>query len=89
MLPLKDRNSISKRFPKLTYQEKKINKIVKADYYRCIPKGKKYYAWFTIYKNKGFEYDNLKTNFASIKKKVNINKKHKFNCHKSTKKGLL
>ena len=45
--------------------------------------------YFTIYKNKGFEYDNLKTNFASIKKKVNINKKHKFNCHKSTKKGLL
>ena len=52
MLPLKDRNSISNRFPKLTYQEQKINKIVKADYYRCIPKGKKYYAWFTIYKNK-------------------------------------
>ena len=24
--------------------------------------------YFTIYKNKGFEYDNLKTNFASIKK---------------------
>ena len=52
MLPSKDRNSISNRFPKLTYQEQKINKIVKADYYRCIPKGKKYYAWFTIYKNK-------------------------------------
>lgn len=52
MLPLKDRNSISTRFPRLTYQEQKINKIVKADYYRCIPKGKKYYAWFTIYKNK-------------------------------------
>ena len=56
MLPLKDRNSISMRFPKLTYQEQKINKIVKADYYRCIPKGKKYYAWFTIYKNKNVLY---------------------------------
>tara|TARA_B100000902_G_C27294031_1_gene908869 strand:- start:1347 stop:2273 length:927 start_codon:yes stop_codon:yes gene_type:complete len=52
MLSLNDRNSISRRFPKLTYQEQKINKIVKADYYRCIPKGKKYYAWFTMYKNK-------------------------------------
>ena len=52
MLSLKDRNSIANRFPKLTYQEQKINKIVKADYYRCIPKGKKYYAWFTMYKNK-------------------------------------
>ena len=52
MLSLKDRNSIVRRFPKLTNQEQKINKIVKADYYRCIPKGKKYYAWFTIYKNK-------------------------------------
>jgi len=52
MLSLKDRNSIIHRFPKLSiHPEQRINRLVRADFYRCIPKGRKHYAWFTFYKD--------------------------------------
>ena len=48
----KQLNEILEDFPnfELSY-EKKLHKKVQSDIYLCIPKGKKYFAWFKIYKN--------------------------------------
>ena len=45
-------SQILKDFPnfELSY-EKKLHKKVQSDIYLTIPKGKKYFAWFKIYKN--------------------------------------
>ena len=45
-------NEILEDFPnfELSY-EKKLHKKVQSDIYLTIPKGKKYFAWFKIYKN--------------------------------------
>ena len=45
-------SQILKDFPsfELSY-EKKLHKKVQSDIYLTIPKGKKYFAWFKMYKN--------------------------------------
>ena len=48
----KQLNEILEDFPnfELSY-EKKLHKKVQSDIYLTIPKGKKYFAWFKLYKN--------------------------------------
>ena len=46
-----DKLNILKKFPKLELSyEKKLHKKVQTDIYLTIPKGKKFFAWFRIYK---------------------------------------
>jgi hypothetical protein len=43
---------IKERFPPIKlFYEKNTHKKVQTDYYTAIPYGKKYFAWFTYYKN--------------------------------------
>ena len=45
-------NQILEDFPNLELSyEKKLHKKVQSDIYLTIPKGKKYFAWFKLYKN--------------------------------------
>ena len=47
----KEQIDILKKFPKLELSyEKKLHKKVQSDIYLTIPKGKKFFAWFTNYK---------------------------------------
>ena len=50
-----EKKKILKNFPniELSY-EKNLHKKVHADIYLTIPKGKKYFAWFTRYKNNNY-----------------------------------
>ena len=49
-LNYEDKCSIIKNFPKIKFSyENSIHKKVLSDYYYIIPKGKKYFAWFTTF----------------------------------------
>ena len=49
---IKEPVKILKDFPNLELSyEKKLHKKVQSDIYLTIPKGKKYFAWFKLYKN--------------------------------------
>ena len=51
VLNYREQNNILKSFPKLELSyEKKLHKKVQTDIYLTIPKGKKFFAWFRIYK---------------------------------------
>tara|TARA_B110000037_G_scaffold221952_1_gene294764 strand:- start:2403 stop:3347 length:945 start_codon:yes stop_codon:yes gene_type:complete len=50
-LSYKEKTDILRKFPKLELSyEKKLHKKVQTDIYLTIPKGKKFFAWFTIFK---------------------------------------
>ena len=49
---IKEPVKILKDFPNLELSyEKKLHKKVQSDIYLTIPKGKKHFAWFRLYKN--------------------------------------
>ena len=56
-LSVREQNDILKGFPKfeLSY-EKRLHKKVQTDIYLTIPKGKKYFSWFTTYKRQNICY---------------------------------
>ena len=81
-LSVREQTDILKGFPKfeLSY-EKRLHKKVQTDIYLTIPKGKKYFAWFTTYKRQNICYlleidrkynsiENISINISSFDKSL-------------------
>ena len=53
MIPKKDYNKILGHFPniELSYEKNFYKKVLNYNIYMTIPKGRKYFTWFTKYKN--------------------------------------